>query len=449
MNEEQKKQVLLNLHRIDAETIWEYIKSGYFTFPELKETGKLTRDKQDYILEKQKDIIIKGNAEKTFWEDCCAEHKIKAYNRYKNAYPGGIYVSQADALIAEIIAENAKRKRQILNEMDWHPERFNPTRLQDIFDEEIIDESDLIEEGIITENALKLYMNPPRQIFMNQQDWKQLENRAMPDGCTDMYFFGIPGSGKSCVLAGLLYLADRKGILTPDINNKVGLRYLNELKHCIRIGYVPDATAEDTLNYLSFKLTGKETHPISVVEMSGEFFNRTYEEMIGASSNNGAKTISANGWLSNNNRKAIFFIIDYKADFSDATIQFTENQSDMLTAALELLAKDGTLVKTDSIQVIMTKSDFMPEGEDRENCARMFLNDNYRSFMRNLEEKCKKYGINKTRNYRPVILPFSLGRFMLGKTFEYDEKDSATLVLNLLNLTATDRKGKWYEELFS
>ena len=46
----------------------------------------------------------------------------------------------------------------------------------------------------------------------------------------------------------------------------------------------------------------------------------------------------------------------------------------------------------------------------------------------------------KIENYNVVFHPFSLGRFMLGKTYEYNGTDSQHLLKTLLNLTPHKRK---------
>jgi hypothetical protein len=81
----------------------------------------------------------------------------------------------------------------------------------------------------------------------------------------------------------------------------------------------------------------------------------------------------------------------------------------------------------------------MPKDSDRKTIARMFLDMRYKAICNLLNEKCKKYGINKSNGYKVRIIPFSLGRFMFGKTFEPNLEDSTALINILLNDTVVER----------
>ena len=305
-----------------------------------------------------------------------------------------------------------------------------------------------------------LFRKPPTEKFMNQLEWKDLPK--IPQGNTDVYFFGVPGCGKSCVLAGIIYQGLKDGKIFPHTEQTVGLRYFIELKNCIEMKYVAPPTNSTTVNYSSFTLHGKTNHNISVIEMAGEFFNRTHEKMIGYSiptydnetslvendlqkTNNGVdKTIGAFGYLKNDNRKSIFFVIEYYDLHHRSKYVIDQQVPDKVMTTLDLLRRDGTLNRTDSVQIIITKSDKMPDGVDRNEHAREFLTSDYLSFMNELTRCCKKFGINNARGCRPIVHPFSLGRVMLGKTFVFDPRDSIALVESLLHLTSSEREKPWY-----
>lgn len=260
-------------------------------------TEKFRKEKQE---KKVKDI-----EEDKFWNQ--SKHTKESCEQYIHKYPNGKYFSQAQIYIEENQQKNIEKKLLLLD-IKLNPENYPAQKIKDLINSRKISKLDLIESQIITEAALELFLNPPT-FFQNQSDWKDLPR--IPQGNTDVYFLGIPGSGKSCVLAGLLHQADNRGIKDPDIKSPHGFRYLNELQHCIEIGYVPVSTDTEKVNYLSLDLLGKNRrrHPVSIIEMSGEYFNRTFESVISPGTN--SRSIGAIDYLQNTNRKAIFFVIDY------------------------------------------------------------------------------------------------------------------------------------------
>jgi hypothetical protein len=111
---------------------------------------------------------------------------------------------------------------------------------------------------------------------------------------------------------------------------------------------------------------------------------------------------------------------------------------------LDILVKDGILKQTDGIVIIISKSDYMPDDKDRKEIASEYLYDRYRNFTNSLEELLRTYRINRATDYQPYVIPFSLGKFMLGRTFTYIPDDSAIMVNTLLVLSRVKKKkGLW------
>jgi hypothetical protein len=493
MEDFEKQEVLKNLRNKDIDTLWGYIEHNEISLDEMKQARGLIFDVKkelEHRLEKREDDLrkeaeketnfwnecqnkntkdsyneyltrypngqyktqaedgisriarheeeVRTQAETRFWNECHQKGTKRDYIAYLNAYPDGTYVAQANAMLTRIMVEGAEKKRQLIQEMKDYPEHFDHSRVQQLFDDEILEKEDLFEEGIITEKALRLYLRPPLDKFIDQRTWGDLP--VIPEGKTDVYFFGIPGSGKSCVLAGLLYAAEKRGILRPDTSIKHGFKYMNELTRCVEVGYVPKPTAADNVNCLSFSLSSDKEHPLNVIEMSGEIFKNTYYDLVGER-NDG---ITARRYLKNKNRKIIFFVIDYRSDFAATdTADLDVGQARMLTSILEILKDDSILTQTDGLVIIISKSDYMPRDKDRQEVAGSYLYQEYLNFIKILEGYLRKYGINKATNYKPYVIPFSLGQFMLGRTFTYNGADSAIVVNTLLTLSRIKRSG-WF-----
>ncbi|MDR0386222.1 MAG: hypothetical protein LBH60_09110, partial [Prevotellaceae bacterium] len=334
MEDFEKQKLLKTLKFKDADTLWVYLKSGDISLDEMKQARILLHEAKTELERRLKNLKDEQEAEAKretdLWNDCKSKNTEKAYNdyleeypdgkyksqakesliqverrkkeqqiqvetnfwnecnikgtksdyiRYLTGYPNGAYKPQAEACLSEIFRREAEEKRRLLSEMKESPENFDCYTLKKILYRGIINESDLIAEDIITKEALELHLNPPLEKFIDQDTWGDLP--TIPKGKTDIYFFGIPSSGKSCVLAGTLYSANKKGILRPDISVAHGYRYMDELTNCVKIGYVPKPTAHECVNCLSFSLSSNEEHPLNVIEMSGEIFVNTYYDLVG------------------------------------------------------------------------------------------------------------------------------------------------------------------------
>ncbi len=456
LTKEQKRNALANLNLTPQEKILELIQDGVFTFEELQDTGKFSREKQDWVREQLDEIKRKAveeerkkmadnEVEENYWKDCEQKRTISAYKEYIAAYPHGKYVNIANGRIATLERELIEEQEKIYRTIEADPNFYTIQRIKEMLNEGKITEQGIIERNIATPEALEVFLDPPDYVS-RVFDWEDLP--PLPADNTDIYFFGIPRSGKSCVLSGMFYQAEKAGMLDPDISNHEGVRYLNELKQCVYDGYVPPSTPTDTVNFIATSLyLNERKYPVSVIEMSGEFFKATYER----ASTKDKNTIGAKGYLHNNNRKVIFLVVDYFADAQRGRKRtMAESQQDLLIYCLKTLERDGTLAKTDSIQVVVTKADLMQVSDDElYDKTKEFVVDNYANLINNIKRVNKKYGINKNDNYGAVVLPFSLGRFMLGKTFEFEENHSNELLKSLLNSTASKKEKRSILGLFN
>jgi hypothetical protein len=281
------------------------------------------------------------------------------------------------------------------------------------------DEYDVLEirsfllNGVISPEQLKQYTSMTDKIiekinFYQKQetpftDWGDLPPLQL--NRTDVYFLGQPGSGKSCVLGSLFYYFDKRGLLAENMQNQIGTLYRNQLKDEFGYGILPDSTAVDGVNYMPIELRNIQNtalkHPLNFIEMSGEIFDMAYEK--------GIQSVhpKVKEYLSNKNRKILFFIIDYDLHKKSEKMSFGAGQASKLTAVLEILDNYGTLSQVDSIYVLVTKSDLFPAERDKVDYANEFINKYYLNFVNNLKDKKQKYA-NKN-SFKITIYPFTIG----------------------------------------
>jgi len=278
---------------------------------------------------------------------------------------------------------------------------------------DVLDIRNFLLNGVITSDHLKEHTSMTDDIIerinyyqkreTDFMDWKDLPPLQLDR--TDVYFLGQPGSGKSCVLGSLFYYFDKNGILAENMHNQIGTIYRNQLKEEFGYGILPDSTAVDGVNYMPIELRNlKDTelrHPLNFVEMSGEIFDTAYES--------GIESIhpKVKEYLSNKNRKILFFIIDYDLHKKSEKMSFGAGQASKLTSVLEILDNYGTLSKVDSIYVLVTKSDLFPIDRDKVEYANEFINQYYLNFVNNLKDKKQKY-LNKN-SFKITVYPFTIG----------------------------------------
>jgi hypothetical protein len=483
LTEEQKEKALNNIGRIDVDVLKKYITDGDITLQEMKETHALDHRKIQELepIEKRRqqeaEDWSKANAEDTVeaydrylrdhpdgphadaaglrmtrlkeqgsWNQARNTETVDSYLKYLKLYPEGQYADEARSKIEIIKSSIEADKARLLQDMKNNPQDYSPAYLKnEILGKGKLSKQDLFNEGIITPEALKVYLDPPPFLSGDDQNtWKNL--KPIPEGNNDVYIFGIPRSGKSCILAGMLYQADKEGKSSLDVENALGTKYAHDLIRGVELGYVPPPTSEDQVNYVGcdFYMNDYE-YSLSIVEMSGEFFNRTYEN----DSISGEDTIGARGFLQNDNPKTILLVIDYDRDINGISYQASAKPGQILSYVLKKMEKDGTLEHTNSIQIVVTKTDLMPQDRDRNEYTREFLNENYRAFINEVKRLNKKFDINRTRDHKAIIHPFSLGEFMLAKTFQFDPTDSANLLNSILKMSKPNRKMRFWEKLFN
>jgi hypothetical protein len=279
-------------------------------------------------------------------------------------------------------------------------------------------------------DKIKYYQKSPTPFT----DWTNLP--PLQQNRTDIYFLGQPGSGKSCVLGSLFYFFEKNGLLVENMQNQTGTLYRNQLKDEFSYGVLPDSTAVDGVNYMPIELRNLKNlnihHPLNFIEMSGEIFDAAYEK--------GIKHIHpmVKQYLSNNNRKILFFVIDYDLHKKSEKISHGAGQSSKLTSVLEILDNYGTLLKIDAIYVLVTKSDLFPPDIAKVEYAKEFINNSYLNFVNNLRDKKEKFA--KKNSFKITIYPFTIGEVRFKNLLTQYDESSAEYVTKAIQMNAFVKK---------
>ncbi|MBQ8366042.1 MAG: hypothetical protein IJX41_09205 [Bacteroidaceae bacterium] len=359
--------------------------------------------------------------------------------------------------------------KEILDELGSNLCGCNVQEVFKLIDEGVITERDLIEGKLATPKVLDTLRNYEysRRFLPDLMSAMDNSSAECKPGYTDVYFFGMPGAGKTSILMGL---ASCESLNVSLITG--GGMYVEVLQQYTDVGITAPCTPRTFVCTLDAKISSKATpdtvHKINLVEMSGEEFAldiANNEEHITSFEKMGS---GATELLKNDNRKVFFLIIDPTAnilrtnrekeigkDAQGKPITGLEycivNQRTILQKMVNLLAAPENrdiMKKVDGIHIIMTKADTLGDAEEREEKALKIFQDKYSGDILNeLVDLCKEHNINAQNKFQPKLYTFSLGSFYLGGLFEYDPADSDHLV-EAIEETIQSRKNKsWWNRI--
>lgn len=361
------------------------------------------------------------------WIDAKKADTILAYSQFLEAHPYSEYREEAEQHIQSM-------KGDLLSDMKRYPFKYHREEMYGYISTNTLTMRELVDEScVLTDRGYShIKQFPHLQDEQRQLPVSRLENPQSQDGNTDVYFFGVSGSGKTCVLAGLMSLTGQLGFKFDPKGPGGGGNYAIELRNYARHSMLPPATDQAYIQVIDAQINDEEGYlsNISFIEMAGEktaqfaaMDNPTGLEDLGQ---------GAAGLLSNDNRKLIFFVIDptnqKNIQMGEDTQQFVM-QSDVLDCVSSLLAKNPSLMrKVCGIHIILTKSDTLGDYVDQNVIQNMLNEQGYAAVLASIKELCQKYDINKQTNFQVGLYPFCVGRFMPGDVYTFDETDSLKIL---------------------
>lgn len=188
---------------------------------------------------------------------------------------------------------------------------------------------------------------------------------------TDHWLLGVSASGKSAMLASMIYELRQRLILPPlDDHNRTGIRYRTYLRQCMLNQYMPQDTQTTGQNnkaifaYMPFSLSLLQSgnnkksgfslfpkkkkalrKPINLIEMAGEHVSGLLEQDA---------ALEKLDWFKSKNRKILSLVFD--ASKSDSGSQVTS-----LVECLNLFHQKRVFDRIDKVFLIITKADLMED----------------------------------------------------------------------------------------
>jgi hypothetical protein len=431
-------EILKRISDLSAEQLFEYIHQGIVTLDELRTTNELDATKRKAIKNLQIQLDSKDDEA---WERARYGNEASLRDYIAN-YPTGKYVQEAKNKIDEIIRdrENAQRvKQSLLENLKKNPNSCTPGMIQRYLQNDTITEYDLISCGIPQSiiNRLNNVVTPRLQLGETAS--------SIPDGYTEVYFWGIPGSGKTCALAATLSIAEKLGYL--DIATGPGYDYMTRLKNIFikENAILPPPSPVEATQYLPFVLKKGNDKPrsISLIELSGEIFQCFFRKNANLSLQSQQHEDTFNSlirFLKGRNRKIHFFFIDFEKENDTDIDGYT--QGDYLSAASTFFKNNDVFDKsTDAIYIVITKSDLMPNvstyQEKVEYAKRHLQTNNFSAFINTLKDRCKQHSINAGKL---TVEPFSLGKVYFQQICDFDQTSATKIIDILIERIAPNKK---------
>jgi hypothetical protein len=423
----EREYILNHIEELSAQQLFDAVNQGIVTLEDLRETGNLDATKRRAIASLKKQIDDEDdNAWNTarYTEQGCREYLVK--------YPIGLHILDARLQIDNLEKQRnqeSKEKNKIIEKILRNPNSFKPKAIQKYLKDAIITKGDLINAGIpesiISYLSIDNISNPEPKLGITPD--------FIPEGYTEVYFWGIPGSGKTCALAAILSTAQKLGYL--EIASGPGFDYMLQLKNIFtnNISVLPGPSPEDTTQYLPFTLkkpNERFSRSVSLIELSGEIFQCFLRKNAGKElKDDHEKTFnSLSRFLNGNNRKIHFFFIDYNE--GNKLDQEGYTQSDYLNAAASFFNdRNNNFFKksTEAIYIVLTKSDLMPCDKDERvsQVKEHLMNNNFLAFVNVLRSRCRENSINGNKI---LGTPFALGNVYFNDLCEFDSESAENII---------------------
>jgi len=283
---------------------------------------------------------------------------------------------------------------------------YSDDQLRLLIGDGIISEQELVDHGIKSQRELDKLFDRKVGYYNTEFDFSDVP--PIREDRTDVFVFGIAGSGKSSFMAGLMYYMYRNGLIVKHLNNMVGFVYMDSLINTIQRKELPRPTAVNYVQYMECDLRDRngQKHPLTFIEMSGELFSNCYGKQ------KSALNPRLNEYLFDSaNNKLLFLTIDYYAHLSGVSLE--ARQDAKINFILQFLEFHGMLNTVEAICILITKWD--SSADQNPQAVEELLRQEYLT----LYNMCKEFEEKKGVKFR--VFCFSLGQFDATNQYTFDE----------------------------
>lgn len=439
LTQDQIKAILNNLAQVLSNpeglcTVAKAYIAKQITLEMLQETGQLTpqlRTKLDETIKSQR-----VEYENELWRKAMASQELSDFEKYVSECPQGMNVSLAQTIIAGKIAQRNQlsQKGLLINKLK---ENINAYRSGALIEKGISLE-DLIQNGLILPQEIQdIYSNSCVQLSLGTAP------TSIPEGRTEVYFWGVPGSGKTCTLAAILKTA--KIVEDAEMQGDC-LKYFQRLANIFNngVGTLPPGTEKEKYQTYSFDLLDSDSshYPMTFIDLPGELFSDFTKARQDINFVNAKQSFADFRSLitDTKNPKYHFFIIDVGNDDIDVETGLTQEQL-LSNAATYFKANEIFNEQTAGMAILVTKSDLLSRDDDE--CyqkAKALLEKKYNNFILTLKSIAKERRLIRSEQDPLELIPFSIGEVYLQDKCVFDPTKSQEVVKYLIEHIAIKKK---------
>lgn len=306
-------------------------------------------------------------------------------------------------------------------------------------------------------------------VFLNMLDYRPAtyapceRATSFDESSTQVFTWGVPYSGKTCVLGAVLTAGKESGrmVTGPGWQGFEYCRYLlDTFRQDSAYMHVPERTPLDVFHAVRMDIVdGKgKAHPVTLVDMAGDLYCALVWKLLGI-----------DDWLHEMHRRAIgrferlflsarpdrqkihFFIIEYGGHdrlFPASTASnplLSIGPDRYLEEGLNYLDRKGVLEHgTEAVYIIVTKADLarkrLRHGESLQDHLNRYLHTYYSNFIHRLGIVCQKYEL--CDGQAPPALAFDIGDVCFANFCRLDTS-CASDVLDVLARTSKGFRTGW------
>ncbi len=375
--------------------------------------------------------IARVARERSDWENTLKRANIYTLINFVERNPNHTFAGKARERIDILKRDTLDEIRRAPNAYPY--ENFLELRRSGVFtDAELKDAagaSDALFERILNLPATLAALPP------SPDDSTKFGTGLGEEGLTDVVFFGISSTGKTCLLSGLL-LNDRVWFDERRYSGDYG----SLLHSYARNGVALHGTPKNFIATIRACVLGPDNrnYDFNLFEMAGEAFDDRIVNGIFA--DGGAITRftemgkGAPEIFQSPNPKIFFIVVDPTKPIDERETQVRAvNKLVSLMFGEENYENPNAEVmeKVVGLHFIVTKSDTLPASDSgsRVDAAHdAVCNIVNGATQKVIVEGCKSFGINASANIYmdgvPLVFAYSLGKFTVGNIFEYDRRGS-------------------------
>lgn len=312
------------------------------------------------------------------------------------------------------------------------------------------DATDLLNIGIDRNFLRKMYMGEQAVSLDPPRPLDRIHKQS-----TEVYFWGIPSSGKSCALGAILScIASGKSAaisMEPDIGSQ-GYGYMTKLINLFQEGQICSlmaGTAVTSFYEMGFDVVDDQQikHPITCIDMAGELIRCMYKANAGDPLNQEEEEMldTVTRVLGDNrstSRKMHVFVIEYGAE---NRLYEGLDQRTYLNGTLAYIKNTGIFKRdTDAIYIMVSKADkarnkAQEEGKPLQQVVVEYIEEIYQGFYNGLRQICRDNEINGGEVERFL---FSLGEVCFQNYCRFDSRAANNAVRLIVERSPGERTGK-------